>query len=133
MLRGDALDVGDAVVHRSPLDAELAGERAPECRLVNVPGGLGLVEDRPAVERCPQPILTLGQIGDEHMGVDLRVAGPAGAVLEGRADQPAAALDQVPAASAAHLARVRLEVAHAGSDRLALGTKDGALLARAAE
>jgi hypothetical protein len=53
LLRADAVELGDAVVGRAPLDAQLKRERAPEGRLVDVAGRLGLLVDRAAVQRRP--------------------------------------------------------------------------------
>jgi hypothetical protein len=43
-------DVGHALDHRPPFDAETAGEQVAEVRLVEVAAGQRVVEQRPAVE-----------------------------------------------------------------------------------
>ncbi len=47
---GDCGDVGDAVAHRSPLDAEASGQLRPECRLVEMADGLRPREELAAIE-----------------------------------------------------------------------------------
>ena len=46
--------------------------------------------DRLGVERRPAAVGAAGQVGDQDVGVQLRVAGPAGAVPEPGGDEPAA-------------------------------------------
>ena len=84
----DADDLGGAFVDGSPVDAEAAGELVAEVGLVEVAGGAGLPQQRLAVERPPLPVLAVREIRDEHVGVQLRVAGAAGPMRERGGDEP---------------------------------------------
>ena len=83
----DADDLGGAFVDRAPGDAETGGELVAELGLVEVAGGAGLPEERTAMQRAPQAVVATGQVRDEHMGVELRIPGPARAVHEPRGDE----------------------------------------------
>ena len=87
-LRRHAGDVRDPVADRAPLDAQLARELGAQPSLVEVAGGLGVRVQPAAVERRPAPIRAEREVGDEHVGVQLRVAGARGAMHERRGDQP---------------------------------------------
>ena len=80
---GDVVDLGDSPLDRAPLDAEGAGERVAQHRLVEVarPGGLRV--ERGGVQCRPAAVHAAGDVRDHHVGVQLRVPSPAGAVLEG--------------------------------------------------
>ena len=105
-------DVGDPVANRRPLDAQLARELAPQPRLVEVTGGLGVGVDAPPVKRRPLPVGAEREIRDEHVGVQLRVASARSAMAERRRDEPIA-LDRLSAAgSAARHRRLALHVSH---------------------
>ncbi len=84
---GDAGDIRHAVDDGSPLDAEAAGEEVAEVGLVEVAAGGGVVEERPGVEGAPGVGDGVGEVGDDDVGVQERVAGPAGAVVEGGGDE----------------------------------------------
>ena len=86
--RRHAGDVRDPVADRAPLDAQLARELGAQPSLVEVAGGLGVRVEPAAVERRPAPIGAEREVGDEHVGVQLRVAGARGAMHERRGDQP---------------------------------------------
>ena len=87
---GDADDLGCAFADGFPVDAEPAGELVTQMRLVEVAAGLGLPIQRAAVERAPLAVVATGQVRDQDMGVELRVAGPRGAVKELGGDEPVA-------------------------------------------
>ena len=71
-----------------PSNAERLAERVAELGLVQEPGRAGLRVQVPAVERPPHAVFAAGRVRDHHVGVQLRVAGPARAMPERRADQP---------------------------------------------
>jgi hypothetical protein len=82
-------DVGVAVDHRLPGDPEPAGELMAEVGLVEHPGGLGVQEDPPRLQRPPHAIVRRAdEVRDEHVGVQQRIAGTGGAVPEPGRDQP---------------------------------------------
>ena len=73
------------------------GRQATPSRSVSCVAQLGLEQEpgRPqrrvhpgAVERAPPPVRPAGRVGDEHVPVELRVAGPARAMPERRRDEP---------------------------------------------
>src|SRR4051794_25876574 len=74
--------LGGAVVHGTPLDAEAPHEFAPKRRLVEIAAGLGVRVELAPVERRPAPIRAARDVRDEHVGVELRIAGPARAVAK---------------------------------------------------
>ena len=67
---------------RGELVAQRRLNTAPAVRLAPVQGL--------SVERRPASVGTPGEVGDQHMGVQLRVTGPAGAMPEPGGDEPAA-------------------------------------------
>ena len=83
----DPGDLGGAFVDRTPGDAETGGELVTELGLVEVAGGAGLPQQRTAMQRPPHAVVAAGQVRDEHVGVELRIPGPAGAVHEPRGDE----------------------------------------------
>ena len=99
----------------------------PKRGLVDVAGGLRLVKERRAPpragEREPAPVgARAGQVGDEYVGVERRVAGARGAVAEGHREEAAAGLDAGAAVAALDEAGAALEV----GDRLGDGAVVGA-------
>ena len=75
---------------RCPLDPEAAGELGAELGLVEVAGGAGMQEDVSGVEGAP-PVVAAGGVRDKDVGVEVRVAGSAGAMAKRRGDEPVAA------------------------------------------
>ena len=98
--RRHAVDVGDPVAHRSPRHPELASQQRPQPRLVEVAGRLRVRVDPATVERRPAPVGAEHDVGDEHVRVELRIAGARRPMPERRGDQPAPR-DHVHAAAAA--------------------------------
>jgi hypothetical protein len=85
----DPVDVRDAVDHRLPRDPEPAGQLVSQLRLVEDPGGLGVREQLPRVERAPDAVVDgAGEVGDQHVGVQQRIVRPRGAMAERRRDEP---------------------------------------------
>jgi hypothetical protein len=84
------LDLGRrrAVVHRPPADAQALGERGPFGGQVQVVRGHQVGVQPVAVQGCPAAVRALGGVLDEHVGVEVGVAGAAHAVLEGHRHQP---------------------------------------------
>ena len=119
----DAGDVGGAVDHRGPGDAEPAGELITQMGLVEVAGGLGLPIQLPAIQRAPAPVVRrAGGVGDQHMGVQQRIGGPRRAVPECRPDKPLPSDLLGPAGPAAGPARRPLQVAERRLDGGVVGT-----------
>jgi hypothetical protein len=122
VLVGEARDLGDALAGRLPLDPEAAGQLMAKVGLVDVGGGLGVVVDRRVVEAGPAPVRSLRRVGDQDVGVQLRIAVARGAVEVARG-QVAVALDELRASgSAPRPARLALHVAEGGGDRFAVGS-----------
>ena len=69
----DPGDLGDSLINRRPLQAEPLGELSPQRRLVQEARGLGVREQRPAIEGRLAP-LGRGPIRDDSVGVQLRIA-----------------------------------------------------------
>ena len=90
-------------------------------RLVEVTSGLvvGVVE--PPVEGAPLAVGGLGEVGDEHVGVDVRVAGAAGAVPEHRRHESVDGLGLQPAVALPGRGGVRFEVPERGGDGPVVG------------
>ncbi len=82
-LRGEPDEVSGPVDDRLPGDAQLFGELVAEQRLVDRAAGFGVgvgpfgVDGPPSATR-PHPV------DHHHVGVDLRIVGPGGEVVEGR-------------------------------------------------
>ena len=87
---GDAVDVGDAVHDWTPRHPEALGHLGPQVRLVQVAGGLGVEVEVAAVEGRPAAVRPLRHVRDQHVGVEMWVAGAARSVSERRADEPVA-------------------------------------------
>ena len=132
MVGVEALDLGDAVGDLLPADAEPAGQLMAKVRLVDVAGGLRVVVDRRVVEPGPAAVRPAGRVGDEDVGVELRVAGAGGAVEVGGGDEAVAVDELAPAVAAPGPAGLALHVVECGGDRGAVGGGDlrpGALAA----
>ena len=72
-----------------PLDAELAGEPVGEQSVVVLREPGPRREDRPAVEASPAPVhLSEDLVGDDDVGVQLRVSGAGVEVVEGHGRDP---------------------------------------------
>ena len=83
-LAGNPDDLGDAlVVDLGPADPEARGELGAKGRLVEDPGRRLVGEQLPAVDREPPAVLGADLVGDQDVGVELRVGGSGGAVGEG--------------------------------------------------
>src|SRR4051812_1587207 len=70
---GSAVDVGDAVAPRPPLDAEAVGQLVAHLGLEQEAGSAQRGVDASAVERAPPTVGTAGGVGDEDVPVELRV------------------------------------------------------------
>jgi hypothetical protein len=84
-----AVDLGQAVAHWPPPDAEALGELRAERRLVEVARGARVRVDEPPVEGGPLAVGTLDQIGDHDVGVELGVPCAAGPMKKRGARNPA--------------------------------------------
>ncbi len=109
-----ALDLGHALDRLGPAHAEAGRQLVAQVGLVEVAGGQAVgAQDRLAVEGSPRAVGRAGQVGDDHVGVEVRVLGAAGAVPEGGGDEALAVLADRAAAAAAHHAGLGLEVGRA--------------------
>ena len=110
---GDPGDVGDAVLDRTPTHAEPAGEIPPKMCLVEVTDRRGPRVQRPGVERRPPVVrLRVGNVRDDHVGMEVGVAGPGGAVPERGTDKPVAVEHRAATRAASDPARDLLEDLH---------------------
>jgi hypothetical protein len=117
----EAPELGDPVANLLPLGTEASDQPVAEQGLVEVAGGLGVLVDRGVVEAGPAPVRALGRVGDQHVGVELGVAGAGGAVAVG-GGEVARALDEPGAAAAApRPAGLALQVGEGGVDRALVG------------
>lgn len=118
---GDVADLSEPPSYVGPLDAEAAGQLAPQDCLVDVPGGELVAVERGGVDSAPVAIGTLEQVGDDDVGVQLGVVGATGEVLEGGSDEAfGAGAYGVPAlalVTADALGDEQLEVVQGFSDR----------------
>ena len=120
----DADDVAGAVsrqleAHPQPLDQAPTQEG-----LVDGRGRLGVGEQAGAVDAGPPAVGPGGGVGDQDVGVQLGVAGPAGVVDEGGRHHPPARLEAHPFAvdaSPAHPAGVGLQVLDGSCHRRVVG------------
>ena len=99
----DAVDLRDALDRCGPGQAEALGELAAEHRVVEVGGGQGVPVDLLRVHRGPLAIRAVQQVRHDQVGVQLRVVGPGGAVLE-PGDDPAVGADPLRALAVALMA-----------------------------
>ena len=119
----DVAQLAQAIAPDVPGEAE-GCELSPECRLVEGPGGLLPQVELPAVGGGPSAVRALDQVGDDDVGVELRVAGPAGAVPEGGADEPVGFDELVTAGAPAGVAGLGGEVVEDGADGPVMGNGD---------
>jgi hypothetical protein len=129
----EALDLGDAVGDVLPKDAEPAGQLPPQVGLVDVAGGLRVVVDRRGVEPGPAAVRPSGRVGDEDVGVELRVAGAGGAVQVGGGEEAVAPDEFAAAVAAPGPAGLALHVVERGGDRCPMDPGDLGAGALAAE
>ena len=111
---GDADDLGAAVADRGPLDAQVVDEFGAQLGLVEKACGAGMQEEVSGVEGAP-PVVAAGGVGDEDVGVQVRVAGAAGAMAKRRRDEPVAANLVDAVGSAARPTGLGFEVADRGA------------------
>ncbi len=132
MVGVEALDLGDAVGDLLPADAEAAGQLVAQVGLVDVAGRFGVFVDRRVVEPGPAA-LGEGGVGDQDVGVELRVAGAGGSVRVA-GGQEARAVDELAAScSASGPAGLPLQVVERGFHGGAVGLFDLAADRRAPE
>ena len=86
-----AVDLGHALADGPPPDAEAARELLAQRRLVEVARGARVGVDEPPVEGGPPAVRALDQVGDDDVGVELRVARAAGPMEERGGRQAVAA------------------------------------------
>jgi hypothetical protein len=82
IIQADNLRRARALIDRTPVDAQPLGERRPLGRQVQVIGRHQLRVQPIGVQRCPAAIRSLGGVLHQHVGVELRIAGAAHAMLE---------------------------------------------------
>lgn len=127
---GHARDVGPAVADRAPADAEARAQKVAEVGLVEVSAGKGVLVERATVERPPGVERREREVGDHDVGVEQRVAGAAGAVVEGGGDH---AVGQDLLALAAPVSGLALEVRDHLVDGFPVGLADRRSLGVVAE
>ena len=109
-LLGHAGEFRDSVTHRPPVEAEPGGEFVPQCGLVQVAGGLGVHVQLPAVESRPTAVRPAGEVCDENVGVQMGITGAAGAMPEGRGEEPAAIGQAMPTRAEPHPTGLALHI-----------------------
>ena len=133
---GDPIDLGHAVTYGGPFDAEATGELDAQLGLIEEAAGAGMGVEAPGVEGGPAAVRAAGHVRHEDVGVQLRVAGAAGAVPEARRDESVAEHRDRAALAAAAEGGVAFHVVQRGVDgglmRLARGSRD-VLVAEAEE
>ena len=112
---GDSHDVGKTVDDRRPLDPQPLGQEVAEMSLVEVAARQGMVEQEPPLQRSPRTVHRERDVHDDDVGVQQRVAGAAGAVVESGSHHPGR-LDAI--ASEPSQDRLALVVANDVVDRL---------------
>ena len=124
---GTPTDFGVAVHDRRELHAQPIREQVAQVRLVQVAGGPGVLVQPDAGDRPPprdRRAVDAGHVRGHDMGVQQRIAGPAGAMIERGGHDPRRG-DQVPLATAlAGEHRVGLVVADDLVDRLGVRPAD---------
>src|SRR5581483_3447742 len=111
---GDTGDVGGAAPDRRPLDPETTGELGAQVGLVEVAAGLSVQEQPPAIQVSPAAVGPAGHVGDQDVGVQLRVAGAARAVAKRSGEKPVAEHRLLAAAPATANGGLALHVAKRG-------------------
>jgi hypothetical protein len=114
---GDAIQVGVTSGGRLPGDPEGPGQLVAERGLVQVAGGLGMPVQRAAVQGRPAPVRALGEVGDQDVGVQQRIPGPAHAMLVAGCQQTAASDSLAAGMPAARPRRRPLQVPQRLPDR----------------
>ena len=109
--RGNAGDLRHALLHRSPLDPQARREAGAQVGLVEVTGSEPVgSQQQVTVERPPRSVIAASHVGDDDVRVQVRILRPARAVLVRRGDEARTSLPNGPASSAAHDARLILQV-----------------------
>ena len=80
--------IRDPSTDGAPLEPECLGDLVAELRLIQIADGLGPAVQRPGIQRGPPVVRPVHQVRDHHMGVEMRVASPGGAVAKRRGDEP---------------------------------------------
>ena len=83
LLGAEADHLPTAVAVGAPGHLQALGEGAPQLLLVDRPRRLGPVMQRTGIDAAVAAVGPLDDVGDEAVGVQLRIAGPAGAMHEG--------------------------------------------------
>ena len=121
----DGGELCHAFLGLGPGEAEPVGELVSELSLVEVAGREPVrLQDRPAVERQPLPVSGPGHVGDNNVGVQVRVLRSARAVAERGRDKPNTGLALGTALAAPHEARLVLQVGERRTPRLFVGVAD---------
>jgi len=121
---GEARDLGDAFAGRLPLDAHAAGQLMAKVGLVDVAGGFGVFVDRGVVKARPAAVWTEGRVGDQDMGMELRVAGAGRAMGVGGGKEAVAGDEFMTAFAPAGPAGLTLQVAERFGHGGAVGVGD---------
>ena len=112
--------LGDPAADRQPLQPERASELRAQDRLVDEARRPRVRVQPPAIERRPAAVRSAAEVGDQDVGVQLRIPRARRAMPKRGCDQPAGRHDLSPAMAATDRRRRTLEI----SDRL----EDGAVV-----
>src|SRR5215218_8847585 len=86
----DSADLGRALADRRPSDPEGPRQLGAQLGLVEKAGGARMRVDEAPVESGPAPVIAPDEVRDQDVRVQLRIAGAARAMYEGRGDRPLA-------------------------------------------
>jgi hypothetical protein len=129
----DTGQLGDAVTHRRPLDAERPRELTPQHRLIDPARSSCVPVQAPAVECRPAPVGAVADVRDHDVRMQLRVAGARRSVPEDGSDEPGGRQHDSAAPPASHGGRVAFEVAQRFGRRSVVAVSHRTLDAAVAE
>jgi len=121
----DAGELGRAVVNLVEGEPEAARKTEAEARLIDEARRLAVLVDERSVKRRPAPVGPLHDVADEHMGVELRVARPRGAVAKARRHEAARSDPLAPVVAAPSEGGVGLQVGERLGDGVVVRPSDG--------
>jgi hypothetical protein len=120
---GDVSQFTQAVVPYLPDEAERC-QLGPQCGPVESSAGHLPGEEVSAIGGRPLAVGTTDQVGDNHVGMELGVAGPAGAVPECSSDEAVGLDELLPITTSAGIASLFGQVVEHGTDRPVVGGRD---------
>ena len=108
---GDAHQIGDPVADRQPFKSESSGQLRAQDGLVDEARRPRVRVQPPAVQRRPAAVRAAAEVGDQHVGVELRIACSRRAMPERRCHEPSGRHDLGPAMAATDRGGGALEIA----------------------